>query len=51
MGTAMVLSVRAHEAIRRSAERVATSQQALAVAKAVIEDARIERLEHRIAPH
>lgn len=51
VGTAMVLSIRAHEAIRRSAELVAMSQQALAVTRPVIEDARIERLEHQIARH
>lgn len=50
-GTAMVLSIRAHEAIRHSAELVAMSQQALTVTRPVIEDARIERLEHQIARH
>lgn len=48
VGTAMVLSVQAHEALRRSAELVATLVQRLEVAKTAIEDASIERLEHRI---
>lgn len=48
VGTAMLLSVQAHEALRRSAELIATTEQTLAEAKTAIENATIEHLEHRI---
>lgn len=51
VGTALVLSIRAHEAIRRSAKLIVMSQQVLTVTRPLIEEARIEWLEHQIARH
>ena len=49
VGTALLLQTRAHDALRRSAALIATSGTAVTDTQRMLAEARIERLEHRLA--